>query len=251
MKNFISIVAAFDEKNGVGINNTLPWKLQKDLIRFNSITYGFPIVMGRKTFDSIGKPLPDRTNIILSRDKNWAAEIRNKYPEVSVLFSWEDVLLWVNEHNPGKIFIIGGPQIWNLALPYVDQLLLTHVKGEYNCDAFFPEIKLEEWFKTDEIEYNEMSFVNYIKNKKNTESNKKNIELVNIQQFMEINKSKHLDDNEKILYAKVKKDSLLLIEELKSKAFIKNKDLVFYSSETDEVKKSLEIRWFKERFPMI
>ena len=68
---------------------------------------------------------------------------------------------------------------------------------------------------------------------------------------MEINKSKHLDDNEKILYAKVKKDSLLLIEELKSKAFIKNKDLVFYSSETDEVKKSLETRWFKERFPMI
>ena len=73
-----------------------------------------------------------------------------------------------------------------------------------------------------------MSFVNYIKNKKNTESNKKNIELVNIQQFMEINKSKHLDDNEKILYAKVKKDSLLLIEELKSKAFIKNNLSLIY-----------------------
>lgn len=253
MRPLISIVAAFDQKNGVGINNTLPWKISKDLIRFNSITSGFPIVMGRKTFESLGKPLPTRTNIVLTRDKEWALKIKKDFPEMSVLFSWDDVLLWIDEHKPERLSVIGGPQIWELALPYVNQVLITEVKGIHDCDAFFPEINFnKDWIKAQNIEYPEMTFVNYLSNKFEEEKiiNGNSFEYIKITDLADNNTAKSLSEQERILFAKIKKTAFNEIETIKSKALLNKKDIVFIADLIDDNDKELQKTWFKERFPM-
>ena len=138
----ISMIVAADENNVIGKDNQLIWHLPDDLKFFKQKTSGHCIIMGRHTFESVGKPLPKRTNIIITRDKNYAAEGCN------VVHSLEDALeLAKEDDNP---FIVGGEQIYRLALPMADQVYLTRVHHEFDGDRHFPELGYD-WIETESI----------------------------------------------------------------------------------------------------
>lgn len=131
-KSIIGIVAMTEDRV-IGNNGDLPWDLPKDLQFFKKTTLNSPIVMGRKTYESIGRPLPKRRNIVLTRDPNW------KKDGVEVINRVED-LDQIPDLN-GKIFIIGGAEIYNIFLPLMDELIITNVIGKYEGDTYFPEYK--------------------------------------------------------------------------------------------------------------
>ncbi len=130
----ISIIAAMDQKRGIGKNNTLPWHIPEDLKRFKDITLGHPVIMGRKTYNSIGKPLPKRTNIIVSSNQHLIE------PGCLTAHSLSQAIEQ-GRNSPGsdEIFIIGGGQIFTQGLPFVNKLYLTIVQGDFNADVFFPD----------------------------------------------------------------------------------------------------------------
>jgi dihydrofolate reductase len=135
----ISIIAAHDDKKGIGKNNQLPWHLSKDFKHFKKLTLNHPVIMGRKTFDSIGKPLPNRLNIIISRNKKYSPQ--HSTPEWNVLTtdSVAKAIKLAQKKDKQEVFIIGGGEIYAQALPLATKLYLTHVKGDFNCDTFFPD----------------------------------------------------------------------------------------------------------------
>ena len=138
----VSIIVAIAENGVIGAKGGMPWRLSTDLKRFKRDTMGKPVIMGRKTFESIGKPLPGRHNIVVTRDANWNAE------GVSVAHSLEEALK-VAESNAGdpdtEICIIGGGQLYGEAIGRADRLYVTHVMTEPEGDTYFPEIDQSEW----------------------------------------------------------------------------------------------------------
>lgn len=142
----------------IGGDNDLPWYLPEDLKHFKEITLGKTVLMGRKTYDSIfkrlGKPLPGRKNVIITRQTNYAAP-----EEVLVFNSFDDALKNISE----DVYIIGGAEIFKLGLPLAEKMYITHVKGDYPGDAFFPEIDWSTWKKTENEDYNKYSFATYEK----------------------------------------------------------------------------------------
>ena len=133
----LTIIVATDSSNGIGINNTLPWHLPEDLAHFKRLTSGHPIIMGRKTFDSIGRPLPNRRNIVISRNADW------RHEGVECVGSLQEALALVA--GDGDAFVIGGGQIFEQALPLVDRLVITRIDRTYECDAFFPVLAEGAW----------------------------------------------------------------------------------------------------------
>lgn len=133
----LSVIVAIDQKNAIGKDNRLLWHLPADLQHFKRITSGHTIIMGRKTYDSIGKALPNRRNIVISRNKDLIIE------GVEVVGSLEDGLGLCGEEK--EVFIIGGAEIYRQALPYASKLYLTCVEVEADADTFFPAIDPEEW----------------------------------------------------------------------------------------------------------
>jgi dihydrofolate reductase len=133
MKPIVSIIAALSENNVIGKNNKLPWHISEDLKRFKQLTLHHPVIMGRKTFVSIGKPLPGRTNIVITRDENYKAE------DVTIVHSLKEALNVAKEKAEEEIFIIGGAQIFEQTIKVVDKLYLTLVKGNFDGDAYFPD----------------------------------------------------------------------------------------------------------------
>jgi len=129
-KPTVSLVAAVARDGGIGYRGALLARLPDDLRRFKALTLGSPVVMGRKTFDSIGRPLPGRQNIVLTRDKGWHAE------GVLAASSLADALALVKEGD--RVFVIGGADIYALALPIADVLELTEIDAEFPADTFFP-----------------------------------------------------------------------------------------------------------------
>ena len=132
----ISIIVALDDKLGIGAKNRMLWHLKKDFAHFKNITIGHPIIMGRKTQESIGRALPGRTNIVITRDQNYSV------PGCQVVHSLaEAIQLAQNQPEAEEIFIIGGGEIFKQALEQnlVDKLYLTKVKGDFNAEIFFPE----------------------------------------------------------------------------------------------------------------
>ncbi|RZT10686.1 dihydrofolate reductase [Duganella sp. CF402] len=127
----LTIIVATDAQRGIGINNTLPWKLPEDLAHFKRLTTGHPIIMGRKTFDSIGRPLPNRRNIVITRNAEW------KHDGVEVVGSIEAAIALL---DGAEGFVIGGAEIYKLSLQLADQLIITEIAHTFECDAFFPEI---------------------------------------------------------------------------------------------------------------
>lgn len=137
----ISIIAAIGNNNELGKDNDLIWHLPADLLHFKKMTSGHYIIMGRKTFESIGKPLPNRTSIIISRNP--------QYHVAGCLTATSLEAALDLAKNQEKIFIIGGAQIYKQAMEQklADQLEITRVEGDFEADAFFPEITPEDWME--------------------------------------------------------------------------------------------------------
>lgn len=134
----LSIIAAIAKNGVIGNQGKLPWHLPEDLKHFKETTLGHPIVMGRKTFESIGKPLPGRENIVLTRDQTFQGK------GVTVIHSLADA---IENHPDEEIFVIGGAEIYQLALPLADKLYLTLIDQEFPGDTYFPAIDFKKEFK--------------------------------------------------------------------------------------------------------
>ncbi len=130
----ISIIAAIGSNRELGKNNKLLWHIKKDLQHFKTITNGHPVIMGRKTFESIGFPLPNRTNIIISRDKNYQAPTG-----VIVCNSLTQAIAVASAKDRQEIFIIGGASIYTQAINLADKLYLTLIDGTFEADVYFPD----------------------------------------------------------------------------------------------------------------
>ena len=142
----ISMIAAMTEDRVIGIKNTLPWKLPNDMKWFRQNTLGKPIVMGRKTFESFGaRPLPGRTNIIITRDKSYQAE------DSVVVYSIDEALKAAGDVD--EVMIIGGASFYEQMLPQADRLYLTFVEAQLEGDAWFPEFDLKQWNEVESIHH--------------------------------------------------------------------------------------------------
>lgn len=139
-----TIVVAMGEKNEIGFENQLLWHLPKDLKHFKDITSGHPIIMGRKTYESIGKPLPNRTNIVVSRKKDWFEE------GILIVGSIKEALKFAKKIDE-EVFIIGGGNIYEQTMDVVDKLEVTLVKADLEADTYFPKIDAKVWKKVSEI----------------------------------------------------------------------------------------------------
>ncbi len=137
----LTAIVAMTPDRVIGRNGGLPWHLPEDLAFFKRTTTGHPIVMGRKTYESIGRPLPKRRNIVLTRDPDWSAE------GVEVIHRPAD--LQTLEGIDGRVFVIGGSEIYAAFLPHLDELLVSHVKHAYEGDTRFPAF--EDRFPKDEL----------------------------------------------------------------------------------------------------
>jgi dihydrofolate reductase len=135
----ISIIAAISKNRVIGNKNKLPWKLPADMQHFVSITKGKPVIMGRKTFESLGKPLPNRINIVLTSDKNYHQD------GCVVVHDINGALNAAKEH--GEVMVIGGAAIYEQFLPLAGRMYLTLIEGEFEGDAFFPHFNASEWFE--------------------------------------------------------------------------------------------------------
>jgi dihydrofolate reductase len=135
----LSLIVATDRNNGIGVNNTLPWRLPEDLAFFKRTTSGHAIIMGRKTFDSIGRPLPNRRNIVVTRNPGWTQE------GVERAGSLDEAVQLAGD---GEVFVIGGAQIYVDAIRVADKLIVTEIDAVYRCDAFFPAIDPADWVET-------------------------------------------------------------------------------------------------------
>ena len=139
----ITIVAAIGHNNALGKDNQLLWRLPKDLKHFKDITEDHPVVMGRKTFESIGKALPNRTNIVVSRRDNWFQE------GILIVSTLKEALKFAKKIDE-DVFVIGGGEIYKQTMDIADRLVITQVDGDFDADTFFPEIDPRIWEKTDE-----------------------------------------------------------------------------------------------------
>tara|TARA_X000000950_G_scaffold134890_2_gene167857 strand:+ start:7497 stop:7979 length:483 start_codon:yes stop_codon:yes gene_type:complete len=133
----LTAVAAVSKNLVIGKNNSLPWNIPEDLKRFKALTSGSPIIMGRKTYESIGRPLPNRINIVLTQ-KGYKSSDEIK------IFKNLDNLLNYCEGLDSEVFVIGGSEIYKLLEPYCTRLVITHVLKEFDGDSFFP-INLKDW----------------------------------------------------------------------------------------------------------
>ena len=135
----LTLVVAIDAQRGIGVNNTLPWRLPEDLAHFKRVTTGHPIIMGRKTFDSIGRPLPNRRNIVVTRNARW------RHDGVDAVTSLADAIALA---GAGETCIIGGAQIFAESMHIADQMIVTEIDHSFDCDTFFPPLAPEEWRET-------------------------------------------------------------------------------------------------------
>ena len=135
----LALIAARARNGVIGLDNRMPWHLPEDLAYFKRVTLGKPVVMGRKTFESIGRPLPGRLNIVVTRNPDWQAA------GVQVAHSLDAALALAAAAAPEEIMLIGGAELYRQALPQADVLYLTEIDAEFAGDAFFPEVDLARW----------------------------------------------------------------------------------------------------------
>ena len=140
----VSIIAALSTNNVIGLNNDLPWHLSTDLKRLKALTMGHHMIMGRKTYDSVGRPLPGRVNVVITRRDDY-------HPEgVVVVSSLEEALRLAEGAGDPEPFVAGGAEIFELSMHRVDRMYLTRVHAELEGDTFFPEFDdVSEWRLTD------------------------------------------------------------------------------------------------------
>ncbi len=135
----LALIAARARNGVIGLDNRMPWHLPEDLAYFKRVTLGKPVVMGRKTFESIGRPLPGRLNIVVTRNPDWQAV------GVQVAHSLDAALALAAAAAPEEIMLIGGAELYRQALPQADVLYLTEIDAEFAGDAFFPGFDPADW----------------------------------------------------------------------------------------------------------
>lgn|SRR5690606_19268500 len=143
MKMRVALIWAMSRNGVIGRNNALPWRLSEDLRYFKRVTFGKPVIMGRKTWESIGRPLPGRANIVITRDERFHAD------GVKIVNSLEQALAMAQSiallDGVDEAMVIGGAEIYALALPFAQRLYLTQVHAEVEGDAWFPPLDLSNW----------------------------------------------------------------------------------------------------------
>lgn len=142
MSPTFSLIAAMDRKRTIGSEGEMPWHLPADLAYFRRRTWGKPIVMGRKTYESIGRPLPGRDNIILTRDRDFKAEGCLVVHSVDELLRLQEKDL---ASNADEVMVIGGGEIYRLLMPMADKMYITRIDAEFEGDTFFPEWDEHDW----------------------------------------------------------------------------------------------------------
>jgi dihydrofolate reductase len=135
----LTLIVAMDAQRGIGVNNTLPWHLPEDLAHFKRLTSGHPIIMGRKTFDSIGRALPNRRNIVVTRNAQW------RHEGTEAVASLEEAIALVGDTDA---FIIGGAQIFAEAIALAEHIVITEIDHTFECDTFFPPLERDAWIET-------------------------------------------------------------------------------------------------------
>jgi dihydrofolate reductase len=156
----LTLIVAMDQERGIGIDNKLPWHLPEDLAHFKRLTSGHPIVMGRKTFDSIGRALPNRRNIVITRNPGW------RHDGVDAVGSLEDAIALAGD---GPAFIIGGAQIFAASMDLADAMVITEIAESFACDTFFPPLPAGQWEETAREQHHsaangyDFAFVTYAK----------------------------------------------------------------------------------------
>jgi dihydrofolate reductase len=138
----ISLIAALSQNRVIGKNNDLPWHLPDDMKYFMQTTKGHHVIMGRKNYDSLPekfRPLPNRTNLVITRQENFSAPGCHVFPNMT------DALNFAKAENNNEVFIIGGAEIYALALPYANKLYLTEINAHIEGDTYFPLFDAQEW----------------------------------------------------------------------------------------------------------
>ncbi len=153
MKPLLTLIAAVARNGIIGRDNALPWRLPEDLKHFKALTTGHPIVMGRKTWKSLGRPLPGRHNIVVTRDALYRAE------GVTVVNSLEDALRLASDS--GELFVIGGAEVYRLALPLADRLQFTEIDADFDGDTYFPVFDRAAWRETSRERHRSASGFDY------------------------------------------------------------------------------------------
>mgnify|MGYP002713137608 CR=1 FL=1 len=139
----LSLIVAMAENGVIGVNNNLPWHLPNDLKYFKAVTMGKPIIMGRKTYESIGRPLPGRTNIVISRHAEAEHEGCSTVATIEEALELAENITLID--GVAEAIVIGGAQIYALTLPLVERIYLTQVHAQVRGDTYFPKIDLDEW----------------------------------------------------------------------------------------------------------
>ena len=137
-----SIIVAMDMNNGIGYQNQLPWRLPADFRLMKQTTMGHHLIMGRKTYESIGKPLPERTSIIVTRNRGYQAE------GCLLVHSVPDALSLAESRGEDEAFIFGGSQVYAEGFQYTDRIYLTYIQAEFEVDAYFPDFDRSAWVET-------------------------------------------------------------------------------------------------------
>lgn len=155
----VSLIVAHDDKLGIGAKNRLLWHIKKDFQHFKNLTVGHPIIMGRKTYESIGRPLPERTNIIITRNYHSVPE-----QNVKVTHSLKEALDLAQSIDQKEVFIIGGGEIFRQAFQQnlVDKLYVTKVQGDFQADTFFPDYSHFKLLKREEAQEGPYRFTFYV-----------------------------------------------------------------------------------------
>ncbi len=149
----LSIIVAVADNRVIGFNNTLPWHLPDDLKRFKALTMGHHIIMGRKTYESLGRLLPGRTTVIVTRNPHYTVD------GAVVVNSLEDAL--EASQNDSEVFLIGGAELYTLGLSFADRLYITEIHAEYAGDAFFPTIDYSSWHETSREQHTSGNNISY------------------------------------------------------------------------------------------
>jgi dihydrofolate reductase len=154
----VSLIVAMDRNRGIGVDNKLPWRLSADLKRFRELTMGHHIILGRKTFESIGKPLPGRQTIVVTRNNKYLVE------GCFVVHSVEEAISLARSRGESEVFVCGGAEIYGQTLHLADRLYLTLVDAEVDADTFFPEWDENGWMIQESVphpadEKNQFPFV--------------------------------------------------------------------------------------------
>jgi dihydrofolate reductase len=141
----ISLIVALDEQRGIGVDGHLPWHLSADLQRFKSLTMGHHLIMGRKTYESIGRPLPGRTSIIVSRNPSFQPE------GCMVARSLETAIEFARFDQEDEVFVIGGGDLFDQAIDLADRIYLTQVHASLEADVYFPEYSSKDWQEKESV----------------------------------------------------------------------------------------------------